>query len=412
MTDHLDRLAAELDSRLATDDRDHVVRYPGGRRERQPVHTVYVPGDRVHAGSVAEWGERASAKLAQHAPDRDALASALDLDPELVGYDRIVEKLSREPIEDLRIDFEDGYGARPDDTEDADVRAAVAAVAAMLEAGTAPPCVGIRFKSFDAATRHRGLRTLDLFVRELASSGLPNGLRVTLPKVTSVAQVEAMTTACAWIEQEHGLADGALAFEIQVETPQAVVGPDGRALVAPMIHASRGRCVGLHYGTYDYSAALGIAAAQQSMEHPAADFAKDVMQVAAAETGVVVSDGSTNILPVGDTEAIHAAWRLHARLVRRSLERGIYQGWDLDPSQLPSRYAAVYAFFAADLPESLRRLRAYAGAGDAGYLDEPATAAALAGYVLRALDCGATSADDVRHGSGMERARLESLARR
>src|SRR3954452_7564450 len=100
-----------------------------------------------------------------------------------------------------------------------------------------------------------------------------------------------------------------------------------------MVSAAEGRCTGLHYGTYDYSAALGISAAHQSMEHPAADHAKAVMQVAAAGTGVRLSDGSTNILPVGDRTAVHAAWRLHARLVRRSLERGFYQGWDLHPAQ-------------------------------------------------------------------------------
>ena len=113
-----------------------------------------------------------------------------------------------------------------------------------------------------------------------------------------------------------------------------MLGADGTALVARMVHASGGRCTGLHYGTYDYSAACGIAAGYQCMEHPAADHAKAVMQVAAAGTGVRRRDGSTNILPVGDGESVHSAWRLHARLVRRSLERGFYQGWDLHPAQL------------------------------------------------------------------------------
>ncbi|UPK73489.1 HpcH/HpaI aldolase/citrate lyase family protein [Nocardioidaceae bacterium SCSIO 66511] len=410
MTDHLDRLAAELDSRLAIDDRDYAVRFPGHSGGRQPVHTVYVPADRVHAGLVAEWSERSISKLTHHAPHRSVLAGALDLDPDLVAYERVVEKLTHEPIEDLRIDFEDGYGTYPDEVEDDQVRSAAHALRTMLDAHTAPPYAGIRFKSFEAATRYRGLRTLDLFVRELGS--VPDGFRVTLPKVTSVAQVEAMVYASESIENAYGLNDGALRFEIQVETPQAVLGPDGRALVAPMIHAARGRCVGLHYGTYDYSASLDIAAAEQSMDHPAADHAKAVMQVAAAQTGVAISDGSTNILPVGDTDAIRAAWRLHSRLVRRSLSRGIYQGWDLDPSQLPSRYAAVYAYFAADLPGALHRLRAYAGDDSSAYLDEPATAAALAGYVLRALDCGATSAEDVRRRCALDREQLEALARR
>ena len=123
-------------------------------------------------------------------------------------------------------------------------------------------------------------------------------------------------------------------FEIQVETPQAILGADGAATIARCVHAAPGRLSGLHYGTYDYSAALGIAAAHQSMEHPAADYAKAVMQVAAAGTGVRLVDGSTNVLPVGTRDEVVAAWRLHSRLVRRSLERGFYQGWDLHPAQL------------------------------------------------------------------------------
>jgi citrate lyase beta subunit len=208
---------------------------------------------------------------------------------------------------------------------------------------------------------------------------------ITLPKVTSVEQVEAMVVVLAELERAYAVPE--LRFEIQVETPQAILGSDGTALIARMLKAGRPRVTGLHYGTYDYSASLGVAAAYQSMEHPVADHAKDVMQVAAAGTGVFVSDGSTNVLPVG--EQVHAAWRLHYRLVRRSLARGIYQGWDMHPAQLPTRFVATYLFYREGLDEALTRLKAYLGQGESGYLDEPATAAALAAFVLRGLDCGA-----------------------
>jgi hypothetical protein len=184
-----------------------------------------------------------------------------------------------------------------------------------------------------------------------------------------------------------------------------------------MIHAAAGRCAGLHYGTYDYSAALGIAAAMQSMEHPAADFAKSVMQVAAAATGVPVSDGSTNILPVGDLAAVQAGWDLHARLVRRSLERGFYQGWDLHPAQLPTRYAATFAFYRFGLPAAVTRLNNYLSRASSGIMDEPATAAALSGYLTRGLDCGAFDDaainDLVPAGlTRLDRAQLDQLAGR
>jgi citrate lyase beta subunit len=278
-------------------------------------------------------------------------------------------------IEDLRIDFEDGYGNRPDDEEDA---AAIAAA----HANPGTPFYGLRIKSLEAPTRRRAVRTLDLFLKEAT---ITDGFVITLPKVTSVEQVEAMVLVLETLEQQYGVPR--LKFEIQVETPQAILGADGTALIARMVKAGGDRVTGLHYGTYDYSASLGIAAAYQSMEHPAADHAKDVMQLAAAGTGVFVSDGSTNVLPVGD--AVHDAWRLHFRLVRRSLARGIYQGWDMHPAQLPTRFAATYLFYREGFEQAARRLRAYLGHGESGYLDEPATAVALAGFVLRGIECGA-----------------------
>jgi len=411
----LDDLAADLDRRLAGADRQLAELYPGDRGVRQPVHTVYIPADTFTADLAADWGRRAGAVLAEHGGTPELFAAAIGADPADIAavYDRIRAKLDREPIEDLRIDFEDGYGPRPDDEEDAAAIAAARTLQDAAGAGTAPPFTGIRFKNFERPTRRRGLRTLDLFVGELARTGdLPGGFVLTLPKVTSVDQVEAMMVVCAELERSHGLSPGALKFEIQVETPQAILGPDGRALIAPMIHAAAPRCTGLHYGTYDYSASCGIAAQYQSMEHPAADHAKAVMQVAAAGTGVHVSDGSTNVLPVGDQAAVNAAWRLHARLVRRSLERGIYQGWDMHFGQLPTRYAAVYLFYRDGLPSAVARLRAYVQRTDSGYLDEPATAVALAGFIVRAIECGAVEQDRISSDTGLDRGQLDVLARR
>jgi citrate lyase beta subunit len=385
----LDDLMAELDRRLATADAALTADYRGDRGVRQPVHTVYVPADRYDVRTVADWGAQALAAL-----DEDGgFAKVLDLPDEV--YERVRAKLEREPIEDLRIDFEDGYGNRPDDEEDA---AAIAAAQA-LAANPATPFHGLRMKSLEAPTRRRALRTLDLFIKEAT---ITDGFVITLPKVTSVEQVEAMVFALETLEQQYGVPQ--LKFEIQVETPQAILGSDGTALIARMVKAGGQRVTGLHYGTYDYSASLGVAAAYQSMEHPVADHAKDVMQLAAAGTGVFVSDGSTNVLPVGD--AVHDAWRLHFRLVRRSLARGIYQGWDMHPAQLPTRFAATYLFYREGFDLAARRLRAYLGHGESGYLDEPATAVALAGFVLRGIECGALDTTE------FDTADLARLARR
>ena len=220
---------------------------------------------------------------------------------------------------------------------------------------------------------------------------------MTLPKVTDVEQVAAFLPVLEALQAAHQVT---LDLELQIETPQAVLGPDCTATLARMVHVAGPRLIGLHYGTYDYSAALGIAAAHQASDHPAADFAKQLMQVAVAGTGAHVVDGSTNVLPVGGRDDVHAAWRLHARLVRRALVRGFYQGWDLHPAQLVTRYTATYAFFRAALPAAVARLTAYLDSAEGGVLDEPATARALASVLLRGLDCGALDGDDVAAEGG------------
>ncbi|MEU5612825.1 aldolase/citrate lyase family protein [Streptomyces sparsogenes] len=403
---------------LAGVDADLARRYPGDPGTRQPVHTVYVPADLLTAGTVRDWGDQALAALDAHAPDPAALAAVLGLQDDLAEpvYERVRGKLEREPVEDLRVDFEDGYGPRPDAEEDAAAARAASLVAAAVADGTAPPYVGIRMKCMEAAVRDRGIRTLDIFLTGLMNAGgLPAGLLLTLPKVTYAEQVTAMARLCGEFEKAHGLPAGRIGFEIQIETTQAVLGPDGRATVARMIDAAGGRVTGLHYGTFDYSASCGVSAAHQSMDHPVADHAKAVMQVAAAGTGVRLSDGSTNVLPVGTTEQVHEAWRLHHRLVRRSLARAYYQGWDMHPGHLPTRYAAVYAFYREGLPQAASRLAAYVNrAGDAGgaIADEPATAKALSGYLLRGLDCGAVDGAEVERLTGLPRATLDALSGR
>jgi len=404
----LARLTDELDARLKGADAALAREFPGERAGRQPVHTVYVPADRFHAGTVTEYGAWALYAVDDH---EAVLLELLGGDEEVL--DRVRDKLAREPVEDLRIDFEDGYGTRPDAEEDEAARTAARALRESIDDGTAAPFHGIRFKSFEQPTRHRGLRTLALFLETLAGGRpLPDGFVVTLPKVTSVDQVEAMVHTAIQLETGLGLVARSLRFELQVETPQSILGPDGTALVARMVHASAGRCVGLHYGTYDYSAFCGIAAAHQSLDHPVADHAKAVMQAAAAGTGVRLSDGSSNVLPVGDKEEVRAAWANHLRLVRRSLERGYYQGWDLHPAQLPTRFAAVFSFYRGGFPEAASRLRDYVGHQTGGILDEPATARALADFLARGLDCGALSAAEVTEATGVGVARVAELARR
>lgn len=402
------RLTEELDERLARSDQRLSETYPGGRRSRQPVHTVYVPADQIDVGLLPDYGNQAMMSVVEHG---EAFLDLLDGDEDLV--DRVLAKLDREPVEDLRIDFEDGYGIRSDEEEDAAAKEAASLLAKWVADRSAPPFHGIRFKSFEEPTRARGLRTLALFVETLSGgAGVPDGFVVTLPKVTSVEQIEAMVLATQRLEEGLGLASRSLQFELQVETPQAILGADGTALVARMIHAADGRCTGLHYGTYDYSASLGIAAVHQSLEHPAADHAKAVLQVAAAGTGVRLSDGSTNLIPTGEADDVRNGWANHLRLVRRSLERGFYQGWDMHPTQLPTRYAATFAFYRSGYEAAGTRLKEYVARSVSQVLDEPATARSLADYLLRGLDCGALEVAEVKQASGQLPSGLRKLAAR
>ncbi|MFE1321848.1 DUF6986 family protein [Kitasatospora phosalacinea] len=411
-----DAARSAVEALLAPVDAQLTHRYPGEPGSRQPVHTVYVPADTFGAGTVREWGAQALAAFDEHAGTPGRLAEALGVADDALLADvhaRVRTKLEREPVEDLRIDFEDGYGPRPDAEEDAEAVRVARLVAAAVADGSAPPYVGIRTKCMEAPVRARGIRTLELFLGTLlAAGGLPDGLVLTLPKVTHAAQVTALVRLLEDFERRAGLPAGRIGFEIQIETTQAILGPDGRATVALMIGAAEGRATGLHYGTFDYSAACGVSAAHQSMDHPAADHAKAVMQVAAAGTGVRLSDGSTNVVPTGTTEQVHAAWRLHHGLVRRSLARAYYQGWDMHPAHLPTRYAAVYAFYREGLDAACTRLAAYVAKAGGDVMDEPATARALSGYVLRGLDCGAVDLAEVTGRTGLDRARLDALAGR
>ncbi|MEJ8633495.1 MULTISPECIES: DUF6986 family protein [Streptomyces] len=399
-----------ISASLAPVDAELARRYPGDPGTRQPVHTVYVPGDVFAAGTIRSWGDQALAALDEHAPDAASLAAVLGLSDALAEpvYRRVRAKLEREPIEDLRIDFEDGYSGQG---EDADAARAARLVTEAYAQGTAAPYMGIRMKCMEAPVRDRGIRTLDIFLTGLMEhGGLPGGLVLTLPKVTYAEQVTAMVRLLEEFEKARGLDAGRIGFEIQIETSQSILAADGTAAVARMIDAAEGRATGLHYGTFDYSACLGVSAAYQASDHPAADHAKAVMQVAAAGTGVRVSDGSTNVLPVGPTEQVHDAWRLHYGLTRRALARAYYQGWDMHPGHLPTRYAAVFAFYREGFEQAAARLAAYANHAGGDVMDEPATAKALSSYLLRGIDCGALDTAEVADLTGLTRAGLDSFA--
>lgn len=396
--------------------------YPGESDRRQAVHTVYGGAHLFRADTASRLGTVALASLEEHAPDAAKLAEVLELPKEHAQTirDRVEEKLRREPVEDFRLDFEDGYGNRADAEEDGHAASSAAEVARGLKAGTLPPFIGIRIKPFNEDLKARSIRTLDIFLSALLDATgrkLPANFVVTIPKVVLAEQVAALDRLFESFETAYGLPAGTLKLELMVETPQSIIDRHGQITLSKLIAAANGRCTGAHFGVYDYTASCNITASHQNMGHPACDFARQMMLVALAGTGVHISDGATNILPVGNTDAVHQAWRRAYRDNQHSLRNGFYQGWDLHPAQLVVRFAAVYEFFLTGLGPASARLKAFVEKAALASLhgdvfDDAATGQGLLNFFLRGINCGAISEDEaLATGLTLEEIRTRSFLR-
>ena len=415
--------------RLAAAHRAAAARFPGDRGGRQPVHTVYGGAHLFRADTAPRLGALGLEALREYAPSADEFARAIELPPTLAGtiYERVQDKLAREPVEDFRLDFEDGYGHRSDAEEDGHAVSAATEMARGLAAGTLPPFCGIRIKPLSAELAARSLRTLDLFLttlRDAAAGAWPAEFVVTLPKILVPEEVGELADALDALEKKLRLGSGTVPIELMIETPRSVFTAEGVAAPPGLVAAGRGRVRSAHFGTYDYTASLDITAAYQQMAHPSCDFAKHVLQVSLAGTGVRLSDGATNVLPVPlhrptdggaplttaqleeNRRVVHAAWKLHADHVRHSLAGAYYQGWDLHPAQLPTRFATMFAFFLEGLDAAAARLSRFVGEAARATLvgdvfDDAATGQGLLNYFLRAINCGAIDEAEAASRTGL-----------
>ena len=405
--------------------------HPGESPGRQPVHTVYGGAQLFAADTVAKLGAVALRALDTYAGDPATLGNALGISdhPALTTIDqRVRDKLAREPIEDFRIDFEDGYGNRPDAEEDGHAATVASELAKGMRDGSLSPFIGMRIKPLNEELRPRSVRTLDLVYTALAESGgMPERWIVTIPKITIIEQVQFTVSVLRQLERKLGLAAGTLKFEAMVETPQIVLDSSGRSLLPRLIDASDGRLRGAHFGTYDYTAGINITAAYQRMQHPACEFAKHFMQVAFAGTDVWLSDGSTTVMPVpvhreakggpplttqqhaDNAASVHAAWRMHFDDVRHSLAGGFYQGWDLHPAQLVTRYAALYSFFLDGIDAAGARLKNFVSKAAQATLvgdvfDDAATGQGLLNFFLRGINSGAITEAEALKMTGLTEA--------
>ena len=406
----LDRLSAA--NHAAAD------RYPGNRGARQPIHTVYGGAHLFRSTTARKLGELAERAFALHAAKPQDLASVIGIhDQEIAAnvHAKVAEKLASEPVEDFRIDFEDGFGTRSSEEEDRVACEAAQQLAVAEQDGTRPPFIGIRIKSLEDSTAERSIRTLDLFLRvlvERCGGKLPTNFVVTLPKVSIPEQVSALVELFTVLENELNLAENSLRLEIMIELTRTLFDGSGRSMLPQLIDAAQGRCTGAHFGTYDYTASCSILAAHQTMGHRASDFALQLMKIGFADTGIALSDGATNIMPIGERETVHEAWKLASRNIRQSLVNGFFQGWDLHPAQLPIRFATTYAFFLESLAPAAERLRNFldqaAQATRVGNVfDDAATGQGLLNVFLRGISCGAFAADEVANATGLTERELQ-----
>ena len=423
--------------------------YPGDKPDRQPVHTVYGGANLFKSDTCVKMGEVALKSLQTYSPDFVTLAKVLKMQghdelrddekkiEKLVKkldkmseadrkqhplwlsytvYKKIIEKLMTEAVEDFRIDFEDGFGNRPDEEEDATAVNAANELAEGMNNKTISPFIGIRIKPFTEDLKNRGTRTLDIFLTgllEKTGGRLPDNFIVMLPKVTIPEQVTTLIRLFEIIEKKNNLAPGTLKMETMVEATQIIMDDEGKNPLMKIIRAGEGRLIAAHFGTYDYTASCGITARYQTMAHPVCDFAHHMTKVALGGTGIFLSDGATNVIPVaphkGDNltakqlkenrQSVHNAWRIGYNHSIHSLINGFYQGWDLNPAQLPMRYAATYNFFLSSIDDATHRLKTFVERAAISTLtgdifDDAATGQGLLNFFLKAMNCGAISEEE------------------
>jgi citrate lyase beta subunit len=429
-------------------------------QSRNPVHVVYGGADRFSSETPQKFGKLALKSLNEFAPNFVEFANAFwlkgcetlpkyddfikDLEFQLFDnsekvrlenfpawfawtiYQRVIEKLKREPIEDFRIDFEDGFGIRSNEEEDKFAISASDELAKSYINQTITNFCGFRIKSFQTETYARAVRTLELFLSNLlqkTNGVLPNNFVVTLPKITRVEEVKVLVELLNEFEKQHNLPPNSIKIEIMIETPEAIF------IMQDLANASENRLVAAHFGAYDYTSSFGITAVHQHLKHDACNFARNVMQISLSPLGIRLSDSVTTEMPVPihkgenlsnqqvkeNISAVHKAWRLHFNNVTHSLINGFYQSWDLHPAQLVARYTAVYSFFLESSISQSKRLKSFLDKAtkatmSGNQFDDAASAQGLLNYFIRAVSCGALTENEVIETTGLTVDELKSAS--
>jgi citrate lyase beta subunit len=402
---------------------------------REPVHVLYGGAHLFRSNTPQKLGRIALNALETYAPTPNELANSLGINgsDELIRevFERARRKLETEPVEDFRIDFEDGYGVRSNDEEDTHAKTSAVELARAFAEQFNTAFTGVRIKAFSDATRQRAERTLRIFLVQLFESNegrIPERFTITLPKVTSVDEVAGLDTELTKFENENDIASGSIEIELMIETPKAIYDHDGRVMLPRLIEAANGRCSSAHFGAYDYTSALGISAGYHSLRHPACELAKSIMLTTLAPLGVRLVDSVTTEIPAPpnrgsdlsedqtrvNCETVHRAWKTHFDNVLYSMSNGFYQSWDLHPNQLVARFAAVNYFYLDGFEEQAKRLKNYSENAAQATLtgtafDDAASARGVVNFFLRGLNCGALTENEIEAATGLNHQRLKSV---
>lgn len=403
----------------------------------QPIHTFYGGAHLFRFNTAKKMGELALRGLTSYAKNGDELLRVFAADTGVLPasdtrsqhekalfakiHSRLVSKLQTEPVEDYRVDFEDGYGVRSNEEEDDEAVRVAKETAKALEENQLPELFGLRIKALNKTYLKRSLRTLEIYISSLLENSngrMPRYFIVTAPKIESPVEAKILNRALTEIEQKFNLPANSVYADLMIESPSAVIS-GGKLNIGNIIDAAGERCLAINIGIYDFTSMLGVAAQSQEYKHPFAGLLRLLLKMEIVQKRIYLSDGATHILPVeiygkekdsahpndalrsANRDAIHKAWRLAYNNNLHSLYYGIYQGWDLHPYQLIPRYVALYKYFLNDLSNSIERMKNFLGSDTnqsltSHFFDDAASALGLYNYFVKAASCGAITDDDIK----------------
>ncbi len=386
--------------------------------KKQPMHTLYGGAHLFTESTPEKVKQIASGYFSRYVASKKELTEIFGItDFSIAGelFEKISNKLNTTCLEDYRIDFEDGYGSRTEEEEDSAAIKAATEAAKAHNANQLPQFFGFRVKPLTKISAARSLRTLDIFLSNFFSNihSLPENFIITLPKIENVEQCAVFNEVISEFEKKLQLPDNYIKTELMIELPGALYSPSGTFILPELIKASGKRILGLHFGIYDFTSSIQIPAPSQSYMHPACDEVRFMMQCAGNLYPVSISDGATSFLPLEiykspasenekalNRSSVTKAWKLHFDNVLHSINYGIFQGWDLHPSQIPARVAALQYYFLKNRTQTLDRLKRFVDQAaqatqKGGVFDDAATGQGLLNFVRRGYDCDALQESDI-----------------